>query len=117
MSPRGLQGRRTEYAFRPFWYSTDGLATDGEGVRITINGGITGRVRPDGKIDLVIGAARWFLKGSSGNGDGGSKQATINDGDTIELELPTGDGTAGDRPSLAVPGERTSLLVTARRVS
>jgi hypothetical protein len=73
---------------------------------------VKGRVRPDGQIDIAVGASRTVLTSRLGNSRGGNKQATVSDGETIELEMPPYD--------LEGPGfkaQRTAIRVTVRRLS
>jgi len=122
LTPRGLQGQQMEYAFRRIAYGRDGLAADNGPLGLEVRGRVTGRARPDGRIDIVVNAGRTFWLGSLGNGDGGSRQATVEDSETIELELPgpagsvRSDGHDLDLAAL-LRGQRTAIRVATRRVS
>lgn len=108
---RTLQGEDLPYRFPSVEYAGDGRFSPGA-FRAEFGGRVKGRVRPDGRIDLSVRAARTLYKGALGNGSGGEKQATINSGETIELELPAiADHGAG------FEAQRTSIRVTVRRVS
>jgi hypothetical protein len=116
----GLQGREVPYTFTPLRQRADGTAVrEGPGqILTTIGGTLRGRARLDGRLDLTVGASRTISSRSSGIGDGGTKQLTVEDGETVELELPT--VTSGSLPDvdlhrfLAV--QATAVRVTARRV-
>ena len=69
-------------------------------------------MRPDGQIDLAFGAGRTVLQSGRGNVRGGNKQATIGDGETIELEMPPYNL---DGPGFGA--QRTAIRVTVRRLS
>lgn len=112
MSGRGLQGHSVDYLFKRLRYDEGGYPHDAGPVDVELRGWVMGRVRPDGQIDLAIGAGRTVLKSRIGNSRGGNKQATVADGETIELEMPPYD--------LKGPGfdaQRTAIRVTVRRVS
>jgi hypothetical protein len=107
---RALQGEQVRYLFRPLRYDEQGMPSADGGVSMEFGGWLRGRVRPDGLIDLSLGAHRTVTKNRLGNGEHGNKTATIGDGDTLEVELPpyTWDGTN--------QRQRTSVRVTARRI-
>jgi hypothetical protein len=112
MSGRGLQGHSVEYLFKRLRYDAHGFASPDGPVDVELRGSVRGRVRPDGQIDLAVGATRTVLKSRLGNARGGNKQATIRDGETIELEMPSYD--------LNGPGfdtQHTAIRVTVRRLS
>jgi hypothetical protein len=112
MSGRGLQGHSVDYLFKRLRYDASGFPNPDGPVDVELRGSVRGRVRPDGQIDLAVGATRTVLKSRLGNGRGGSKQATIGDGETIELEMPSYDlkGSGFDT-------QRTAIRVTVRRLS
>jgi hypothetical protein len=108
---RTLQGEDLPYRFPSVEYAEDGRFSPG-GFRAEFGGRVKGRVRPDGRIDLSVRAARTLYEGALGNGSSGEKQATIDSGETIELELPAiADHGAG------FEAQRTSIRVTVRRVT
>ena len=112
MSGRGLQGHSVDYLFKRLRYDAGGYPDAAGPVDVELRGSVKGRVRPDGQIDLAVGASRTVLKSRIGNSRGGNKQATVSDGETIELEMPPYDLTG--------PGfnaQRTAIRVTVRRVS
>ena len=122
LTPRGLQGQQMEYAFRRIAYGRDGLVADNGPLGLEVRGRVTGRARPDGRIDIVVSAERTLRLGSLGNGDGGSRQATVEDGETIELELPGPAGSVRDEGhdldlAALLRGQRTAIRVVTRRVS
>ena len=112
MSGRGLQGHSVDYLFKRRRYDASGFPNPDGPVDVELRGSVRGRVRPDGQIDLTVGATRTVLKSRLGNARGGSKQATISDGETIELEMPSYDlkGSGFD-------AQRTAIRVTVRRLS
>jgi hypothetical protein len=118
VTTRGLQGRSIDYAFEPIRYAPDGTVSPAGSVQIDLQGQVKGRVRPDGRIDLVVGASRMRTEGGLGSGDGGGKQATVSDGETVEFQLPVMQAapTPSIRPT-SLQGELTAIRVTARRVS
>ena len=107
---RALQGEQTRYLFRQLRYDEQGMPRADGSVSMEFGGWLRGRVRPDGRIDLSIGAHRTVTKNRLGNGEHGNKTATIDEGDTLEVELPpyAWDGTN--------QRQRTSVRVTARRI-
>ena len=112
MSGRGLQGHSVDYLFKRRRYDASGFPNPDGPVDVELRGSVRGRVRPDGQIDLTVGATRTVLKSRLGNARGGNKQATISDGETIELEMPSYDlkGSGFD-------AQRTAIRVTVRRLS
>lgn len=112
MSGRGLQGHSVDYLFKRLRYDTNGSPEPAGPVDVELRGSVKGRVRPDGQIDLAVGARRTVLKSRIGNSRGGNKQATVSDGETIELEMPPFDLEA---PGFAA--QRTAIRVTVRRLS
>ena len=112
MAGRGLQGKDVDYLFKRLRYDTTGMPDPDGAVDVELRGSVKGRVRPDGRIDLWVGAMRTVSQARLGNGEHGSKQATIGDGDTLELEMPPirqrGPG---------FDAQRTSIRVKVRRLS
>jgi hypothetical protein len=118
VSSRGLQGRSLDYAFQPFRYGQEGLVASAGTLTFELQGTVRGRVRPDGKIDLVLGVSRTIRKDQDGAGDGGATQATVEPGDAIEFQLPDVPPQLrnADLPS-TLRGQHTVIRVQARRVS
>lgn len=129
----GDQGAEVEYRFAPLWHSADGTLLDGEedgAFRTTISGGLKGRARPDGSIDVRVGAERWIsaelgrgTRGSVGQGSG-VKHLSVRPGETIEIALPpvggemTRRGAARDDSldlSRTFAGRTTALRITTSR--
>ena len=118
VTPRGLQGRAIDYTFRQFSYSAEGVASETGDLSVELHGSVKGRVRPDGRIDLVVGAMRVVQHKGLGTGDGGVKQATLGDGETTEFELPKLPGRLHEVDlRTLLEGQRTAIRVKARRVS
>jgi hypothetical protein len=75
-------------------------------------------VRQDGRIDLVIGLERTVWVKSLGTGDGGSKQETVADGETIELATPRiASSLRGVPEDSNLFRGHTAIRVTVRRIS
>ena len=116
---RGLQGKGVDYTFKPLRYTRAGLADLRGEVDIQVSGSVKGRVRSDGRIDVSVDAGRMVMFKGVGGGEGGNKQASVADGETVEFELPpqhtrvVGEGWRGE----AFSGQRTAIRVTVRRVS
>jgi hypothetical protein len=109
---RALQGKDVDYLFKRLRYDATGVPDPDGAVDVEVRGSVKGRVRPDGRIDLSVGAFRTVWQAGLGNGENGNKQATIGDGDTLELEMPP---TRQPGPGFAA--QRTSIRVTVRRLS
>jgi hypothetical protein len=116
----GLQGREVPYAFAALEHRTDGSAVrTGRGdVHTEIAGVIRGRARSDGRLDLTVAASRMVSAAQLGTGDGGTKRLTVDDGETVALELPP--LISGSLPGVDLAqflaGQSTAVRVTARRV-
>ena len=118
VQPRGFQGRDTEYAFGRQQYDTDGTRSAAGPIAVSLSGRVKGRVRHDGRIDLVVGLGRTAWVGSLGQGDGGLKQETVGDGETIELAIPRiGQELKGVPQDSKLYRTSTAIRVTVRRVS
>jgi hypothetical protein len=109
---RALQGKDVDYLFKRLRYDTTGIPDPDGAVDVEVRGSVKGRLRPDGRIDLSVGASRTVWQAGLGNGENGNKQATIGDGDTLELKMPP---TRQPGPGFAA--QRTSIRVTVRRLS
>lgn len=108
---RGLQGKRIDYLFKRQRYNASAMPDPGGSIEVDLAGSVKGRVRPDGRIDLSVSANRTTTERGAGSGEGGNKQATVADGETLELEMPPHQF----RPAFAA--QRTSIRVTVRKVS
>ena len=108
---RTLQGQEFQYRFPSVDYDQNGRFSPGGGFRADFGGRVKGRVRPDGRIDLSVRAGRAVYQGTTGNGDGGEKQTTIDSGQTIDVEMP-----AVSAHGAGFEAQRTSVRVTVRRV-
>jgi hypothetical protein len=109
---RSIQGKAVDFVFPSIQYDAAGRRDRSGPVSVDYSGSVRGRVRPDGRIDLLVAARRMTIENSLGQGSGGSKQATVADGETLELEMPT----HSDRGP-GFESQRTSIRVTVRRVS
>jgi len=111
--------------------------TAGEGIEARILAEITGWIRPDGRIDLLLGGYEGVGSSAGWMSSGGLRQVTVTDGETTQIVLsqPTGDLSLGaaNRVTASAPGVRVaggkatldlakffekseaSILVTARR--
>jgi hypothetical protein len=119
LEPRGLQGREIEYTFRPQRFDFDGTRNSSGPVTARLQGGVKGRVRSDGRIDLVVGVLRFVQSGSLGTGDGGGKKVIVSDGETIEVTTPRLSGNVPGVPdgSNLFRAGHTAIRVTTRRIS
>jgi hypothetical protein len=115
------QGESAEYLFRPVGFAADGeQASTHPAMEMRTSGTLRGRLRPDGRIDLAVDGRNSVI---SANRSGavatfGRTLLTVNEGETVEVELPpiagtiTGVGDVGQ----AFAGQRTAVRITARRV-
>jgi hypothetical protein len=112
MAGRGLQGRGVDYLFKHLRYDANGSPDPAGPIDVEVSGAVKGRVRSDGRIDLSLRAARMTVERGLGNGESGNKQATVNDGETLEIEMPPtrGRGAGFER-------QRTAIRVTVRKLS
>jgi len=83
-----------------------------------LEGRVKGRVRPDGRIDFVVGVMRFVDAGSLGTGDGGGKLVTVSDGEPIEVMTPRLSGELPGVPpdSKLYRAGHTAIRVTVRRI-
>lgn len=118
VTTRGLQGRSIDYAFTPIKYAADGTVSRDGTVQVDLRGQVKGRVRRDGRIDLVVGASRMRTEGRLGTGDGGGTMATVGQGETVEFQLPVlQQSTTVSNHPVSADGELTAIRVTTRRIS
>ena len=109
---RGLQGRDVDYLFKHLRYDASGSPDPAGPIDVEVSGAVKGRVRLDGRIDLSLRAARMTVERGLGNGENGNKQATVNDGETLEIEMPPHRGRSG-----GFERQRTAIRVTVRKLS
>jgi hypothetical protein len=84
-----------------------------------LEGRVTGRVRPDGRIDLAVDAGRIVGRWGRGLGSGssGRTRLIVASGETVELEPPPLFGKDGHGPYDAVfRNARTAIRVRAKRL-
>lgn len=112
MTGRGLQGRDVDYLFKHLRYDASGSPDPAGRIDVEVSGAVKGRLRLDGRIDLSLRAARITVERGLGNGENGNKQATVNDGETLEIEMPPHRGRAG-----GFERQRTAIRVTVRKLS
>ena len=128
-------------AFAPLPFGLDGTVSPKGAigpVAVEVTGTLTGRLRPEGGVEVTLGTEAWLRCGKGRSGGGGVKEFVANEGETVSVELPASFGQClvpgvaavppGARPGLApVPGglrllsreffegDRFSLLVRVRR--
>jgi hypothetical protein len=108
---RTLNGQDLKYLFKPLRYDTSGAPRPDGAVEVKLSGSVKARARADGRIELAVGLGRIVSYQSLGSGEGGSKQATMRDGDTLEFELPPHQWS--NRYTLS---QHSAVRVTVRRV-
>ena len=142
LSYGGFQGEKMPFAFAPLGFALDGTpATDAGSspVSVSVNGGLTGRLRPDGDLDVVVDTEAWMACGSGRTGGGGAKTYVARIGETVSVEVPTAFGWCTIAGVQGVPshaksgvtatgaglrvssreffeGDRFSILVTVKRM-
>jgi len=128
-------------AFNPITFGLDGsIVPDGSNgpIAVAVSAQLTGRLRPDGNMEVTLGTEAWLQCGQGRSGGAGVKEFVAKEGETVSIELPaslgscTVAGTAvvppGARPGVAATldglrvasreffdGDRFSLLVRVRR--
>lgn len=128
-------------AFSPLTFGLDGgIVPEGSSgaIAVSVAAQLTGRLRPDGNVEVTLGTEAWLQCGQGRSGGAGVKEFVATEGETISIELPaslgacTLAGTAvlppGARPGVAATrgglrvvsrdffdGDRFSLLVRVRR--
>jgi hypothetical protein len=128
-------------AFNPLKFGLDGgVVPDGMDapVAVSVTATLTGRLRPDGNVEVTLATEAWLQCGDGRSGGAGVKEFVANDGETVSVELPesfgycTVPGTVvvppGARPGVTASrdglrissrdffdGDQFSLLVRVRR--
>jgi hypothetical protein len=138
----GFQGDKMSVAFKPLGFNLDGTrAPDAAAapLRVSVNGHLTGYLKPDGAIDASLSTEVWLACGSGRSGGGGVKQFVAREGETVSVEVPASIGWCTIAGTRVVPadarsgvsatpaglrvtsrefftGDRFSLLVRVRRL-
>lgn len=103
----GNQGDEVDFEFEPMRFPTDArVPDDGDRVEATVRAGgaVRGRVRPDGTIELRLGATRWTSAGAEGAvvrggiGDPGVRVFSVRSGETVSVPFPPAHGRHGVSP-------------------
>jgi hypothetical protein len=128
-------------AFDSLTFGFDGSLVPGGAngpVAVSITATLTGRLRPDGNVEVTLGTEAWLQCGAGRSGGAGVKEFIAKEGETVSVELPasfgsctvTGTGVVppGARPGVTATGDglrvsspeffdgdRFSLLVRVRR--
>ena len=142
LTTAGSQGQATPFAFAPLRFGID-AASPGDGsegpVNVTLKGTLTGRVKPDGRIDITLTSERTIdcTSGMSAR-ESGTKAFVSAPDETTAVDYPWAFGYCPLSRGVAKPaharpgvverdgglrvdlkqffaGEKTSILVTARR--
>ena len=102
VAAEGKQGEQVTVTFPSLRWPLPGLtAKDGRPAQVIADllADIRGRLRPDGSIDLQLGAGRWIAVGGEkrigGIGDGGKKTLKLAAGEVVDVQLPTPGPRAG----------------------
>lgn len=115
----GRQGEVLDYAFDTITFDGNGARTDGGPLRMNVSGTVKGRIRTDGRIDLVLEASQGFGTESAGRTAAatGKKTLIVSPGEVVEIPFPAAEGTlAGFDLGELFAGHRTALRIVARRV-
>lgn len=128
-------------AFNPLTFGLDGsIVPDGSNgpIAVAVSAQLTGRLRPDGNVEVTLGTEAWLQCGQGRSGGAGVKEFVAKAGETVSIELPGSLGSctvagtsvvpADARPGVAATldglrvasreffdGDRFSLLVRVRR--
>ena len=128
-------------AFNPITFGLDGsIVPDGSNgpIAVAVSAQLTGRLRPDGNVEVTLGTEAWLQCGQGRSGGAGVKEFVAKEGETVSIELPASlgsctlagtsvvppdarPGVAATRDGLRVAsreffdGDRFSLLVRVRR--
>jgi hypothetical protein len=117
----GRQGDKADYFFRPIGFSETAERQDTQpAIKLGVTGALRGRLRADGRIDLTVDgrAALYNSDVSSVVSASGRTLMTVNEGETVEVELPAVKGRlrAAGEVSEVFAGQRTAVRITARRL-
>ena len=84
---------------------------------LRVQGSVTGRVRPDGRIDLAVDAGRMVgrMPGLS-SGSFGRTRLIVTPGETVELQPPPLNGTDDGQYEPVLRDARTAIRVRAKRL-
>lgn len=105
----GKQGEEVRFEFEPLRFPTDvRVPDDGDIVEASVRaaGAVRGRVRPDGSIELRLGATRWTSATAAGDdvlggiGEPGEKVFTVRPGETVSVPFPPAHGKHGVPPKV-----------------
>jgi hypothetical protein len=120
---RARQAEQVDYFFKPVPFTADGRrsAAAPAAVLMNVSGAISGRVRTDGKIDLMVDGTRAFSNAASSAAvsSSGRTLVTTQPGETIEIEanLPLARGLPSLGDLNQIFGEhRTAVRITAKRL-
>ena len=100
----GLQGHRVDFRFKPVRWPLQTLvpaAAADLSIDEDVSGAIRGRLQINGTIDVSLTTSRRVLHtypdgswGATGD-EGGQKNFSVHNGETVRLELPNAGGSAG----------------------
>jgi hypothetical protein len=122
----GDQAAVVKYTFKPLRISRGGSlveAADEASSDVTVSGGVRGRARTDGLIDLTVETWRSIRYPVGISGRGGTKQLTVRPNETVEVGLPPEYGVfkfpeTGEVVDLdkLFAGHATAIRLTTTRV-
>lgn len=107
------------FFFGPLHYETDGRPSlpSPDAVRLDISGTIKGRVRTDGRLEVLLETARNSRWQQHVTGDTGRKYLLVGPNETLEVILPPATGQLGTVDLGALfRGHQTALRLTVSRV-
>jgi len=97
-----LNGQRTAFTFRPETAQAADASEDTDRLRVDISGGVRGRLRRDGSLDVAVQASESLAYEGEDRGEhlshGGEKRMTVGPDDVIRMELPGPPCAAGSGP-------------------
>lgn len=112
----GYQGAKVSAGFTPLMFGFDGgVMADGSSgpLAVSVKAHLTGRLRPDGRIDVTLGTDAWLECGAGRSGGSGVKEFVALDGETVSVEVPASFGGCTVSGANAVPsGARPGLTST-----